>query len=134
MHANVGEQRTDDTTVRRPPRARLSTAHVSHPLVVSLLVGRVQSHLEQVPEMPVHHSAGHALQPLLVRNRVAILRQGRVDHVRVSVAQRAVDRSNRIRRAPIRSIAICTVVTIRFADGLHHPLDDCLYHQVQNRT
>ena len=124
---------TDDTALRRPPRAPLPTAHVSLPLGIPLLDRRCQPHLEQVQQMPVHHAAGHTLQQLLVRNRVEILRQVRVDHVRVAVAQRGVDCSNRLRRTPLRSIAIRTVVKVRLEDGLQHQLGRRLHHPVPNR-
>ena len=123
----------EDAPLRRASCAPLSPTHVAPTPVVPLLDGRLQPHLEKVQQVPVHHAASHTLQQFLVRDRVEILRQVSVNHVRVSVAQRVVDRSNRIRRAPLRSIAIRTVVKIRFEDWLQYQLDRGLHHSVSNR-
>jgi site-specific DNA recombinase len=123
----------DDPTLRRPPRAPVPTTHVPPTPFVPLLDGRLQPHLEKVQQVPVHHAAGHTLQQFLVRNRVEILRQVSVNHVRVAVAQRVVDCSNRPRRVPLRSVAIRTIVKVRFEDGLHYQLDGRLDHSVPNR-
>ena len=112
---------------------RLATAHAPLPRVIPLLDRRLQPHLDQAQHLPVHHPAGTRLHQLVVRDGVEVLRQVGVDHVRVSVAQRVMDRPDRILRAPLRSIAIGTVLEVRFEDRLQHQLGGGLHHPVPNR-
>jgi len=65
-------------------------------LLVPFLDGHLQPHLHEVQHMSVHHPAGDTLQELVVRNRVEVLRQVGVDDIRVSLAQRRVDRPDRV--------------------------------------
>ena len=69
----------------------------------------------------------------MMRYRVEVFRQVRIDDIRVPLAQRRMHRPNRIVRRTPRSIAIGTVLEVRFEDRFQHQLRGRLRHAVPNR-
>src|SRR5687768_9474655 len=132
MHVDVGQQRTDDSPLRRPHLAPLASRHASISPLVTLLHRYFQPSPDELQHLLVHDSLFYLLHQLMVRNRIKVLRQISVDYIGVSLAQQPVHFSNCILSPAFRSIAVGTGLKVRFKNRLQHQLGGSLHHSVPN--
>src|SRR5216683_250436 len=120
MHVDVCQQRTEHSSLRSAAPAMLATRHAPPPLLIPFLDRRFQPHLNESQHCAIDHASSDTLHQLLVRDGVEILRQVRVDDLRIAVAQSPMHRLDRVPSTPARAIAVRTRVELRFEDRFQY--------------
>src|SRR2546425_917982 len=125
IEIDVGKQRADDRALGssflgRPPFRRLHD-----------LLG--QKRFDQVQHLAVGHLCAHPLQQRLMRDRVEVAFQVRIDHPTVPFLQQGVDAPQRVLRAPIRSEPVALRREVPLEDRLQHRSERRLHHPVAHR-
>ena len=116
-----------------PRRSALAALHAPRSVLVPFLDRRFEPHLDQMQHVPVDDAPGDRLHQVPVRDRVEILRQIGVHHVRMPRQKMPVHSADRIARAPLGSVAMDAVLEIRLEDRLQHQFGGGLRHPVPNR-
>jgi hypothetical protein len=65
-----------------------------------------------------------------MRNRVEVLGQVGIDHIRVASPEQVLDLLDRVSRRPVGPIAVGIGLEVRFEDRLDHKLDGSLHHAI----
>ena len=84
VHIQVGEQRTDHTTLRSSTGAAFPPTDSRFAIFIPLLNRNLQPHLDQMQHVPIDNSPSHALHEFGVWNGVKVLRQIGVHHIVVA--------------------------------------------------
>src|ERR1035438_1566274 len=80
--------------------------------------------------MLIDDPPSHALHQLRVRDGVEVLRQVRVNDIRVALVQQLIYLLDRIQRTPLRPVAVSIRLQIRLEDWFQNQLGSGLRHSV----
>ena len=111
----------------------LAACHASPSLAIRLLDRRLQPHLEQLKHLSIDDPASNRLHQLLMRYRLEIRLQIRVDNIRLATAKQLVDLLNRILGPTLRSKAISLGFEISLENRFDHKLGRGLNYPVPDR-
>ena len=133
-HVKIRQQRRGHAALRRATTLVL-VAGCPHlpPLLVRLLDRSLQPHLHQMQQVPVADPASHALHQFVVRNRVEVAAQVRVDDFRVATVQPALDRLDRPVGVAAGPIGMLLRLKVLVEDRLYDEYERHLHHAVADR-
>src|SRR5580692_1633 len=106
VHVQVGQQRTDDTTLRRAALAPFASSQAPSSVSIPLLNRRLQPQLDEPQHFAVDDAARHTTQQLRVRDRVEVLRQIGIHDIGIAPAEKPVHFLDRVACSASGTIAI----------------------------
>ena len=133
VHVERGEQRRNNPALRGSPCAPPAARHAPLAIPVGLLDRCLEPQFDQAQDVAIDDPARSRLHQFRMGNRIEVLGQIRVNHVRVAATEKLVDRLDGIARRAFRSVAIGTGLEIGLEDRFDHELDGALHHPVPDR-
>ena len=133
VHVQVGQQRTDDTALRRAAPAPFASSQAPFSIRTPFLNRRLQPQLDEPQHFAVDDAARYTTQQLRMRDRVEVLRQIGVHDIGVAPAEKPVHFLDRIACSASGTITIGTAIEVRLEDRFEHELGGSLNHPIPNR-
>ena len=96
IHVKIRHQGADNASLGGPELVLSPTRDFALTISILLLYRSLQPKFNQTQDITIYNPAGHTLHKVFVRNRIKILRQIRINDIRVALAQSLVNLLDRI--------------------------------------
>ena len=133
VHVQVGQQRTDDTALRRAAPAPFASSQAPFSVSIPFLNRRLKPQLDEPQHVAVDDAARHTTQQLRMWDRVEVLRQIGVHDVGVAPAEKPVHFLDRVARPASGTIAVGTILEVRLEDRFENELGGSLDYPIPDR-